>query len=94
MNMHSGRRHREPQATLDGRVLALEDRVTVLAEALRVLAHGLEDLPAAEQGGRRAAEAARQAYDLLLAAEHPRSQTDERPAPDGPSGPLPPPGLR
>lgn len=49
------------------RVLVLESRVTALAEA-RVLAHGLEDLPAAEPGGRRAAEAARQAYDLLLVA--------------------------
>lgn len=71
MNMHPGRRHQEPQATLDRRVLALEDRVTALAEALRVLAHGFENLPAAEPGGGRAAEAARQAYDLLLAAEHP-----------------------
>ena len=57
MNMHPGRHDQEPQATLDRRVLALEDRVTALAEALRVLAHGLEDLPAAEPGGRRAAEA-------------------------------------
>ncbi len=79
MNMHSGRRHREPQAILDRRVLALEDRVTALAEALRVLAHGLEELPTAEPGEGRAAEAARQAYDLLLAAEHPASQADKRP---------------
>jgi hypothetical protein len=49
-------------------VVALEDRVTALEEALRVLAHGLEDLPAAEPGGRRAAEAARHAYELLLVA--------------------------
>jgi hypothetical protein len=79
MNTHSGRRHEETRATLDGRVLALEDRVTALAEALRVLAHGLEDLPAAEPGGGRAAEAARQAYDLLLAAQHPGGHADERP---------------
>ncbi|WP_300613920.1 hypothetical protein [Trebonia sp.] len=68
MNTHPGERHEQPLAALDERVLALEDRVTVLAEALRVLAHGLEDLPTAEPAGRRAAEAARQAYDLLLAA--------------------------
>ena len=71
MNTHSDQRHREPLAALDERVLALEDRVTALAEALRVLAHGLEDLPAAEPGGQRAAEAARQAYDLLLVAGAP-----------------------
>jgi hypothetical protein len=93
MNMHPGRRHQEPQATLDRRVLALENRVTALAEALRVLAHGLEDLPAAEPGGRQAAEAARQAYDLLLVAGQRAGEPDERPAPDGPRGLLPPPGL-
>ena len=64
---------------LDERVLALEDRVAALAEALRVLAHGLEDLPAAEPGGRRAAEAARHAYDLLLVAGQPASEPDGRP---------------
>jgi hypothetical protein len=79
MNMHPGRHDQEPQATLDRRVLALEDRVTALAEALRVLAHGLEDLPATEPGGGRAAEAARQAYDLLLVAAHPGSQAGEHP---------------
>ena len=67
MNMHSSRPHQESLA-LDQRVLILEDRVSALTEALRVLAHGLEDFPAAEPGGRRAAEAARQAYDLLLVA--------------------------
>ncbi len=79
MNMHPGRRNQEPQATLDGRVLALEDRVTALAEALRVLAHGLEDLPADEPGGRRAAEAARQAYDLLLVSGQHASEPDRAP---------------
>lgn len=91
MNMHRGRHHREPRATLEGRVLALEDRVTALDEALRVLAHGLEDLPAAEPGGRRAAEAARQADDLLLVAGERPSEPDARPAPSGPRGQLLPP---
>ncbi len=79
MNMHPGRRHQESRATLERRVLALEDRVTALAEALRVLAHGLEDLPAAEPGGSRAAEAARQAYDLLLVAGQRASEPDSGP---------------
>lgn len=79
MNMHPGRSHRESPAALDQRVLVLENRVTALAEALRVLAHGLEDLPAAEPGGRRAAEAARQAYDLLLVAGQQAGEPDSRP---------------
>jgi len=84
MNMHPGRPHHGPLAASGERVLALEDRVTALEEALRVLAHGLEDLPAAEPAGRRAAEAARQAYDLLLVAGQHVSDPDRRPAPDGP----------
>ena len=79
MDMHPGRQHRESLAALDQRVLVLEDRVTALAEALRVLAHGLEDLPAAEPGGRRASEAARQAYDLLLVAGQRVNEPDRRP---------------
>ena len=59
---------RESLAALEERVRVLEDRVATLAEALRVLAHGLEDLPAAEPGGDRAAVAARSAHDLLLMA--------------------------
>jgi hypothetical protein len=57
MNMHPGRRHQEPQATLDRRVLALEDRVTPAAieaasnvveavtpwDAVRVWASQLDD---------------------------------------------------
>jgi hypothetical protein len=78
MNMHTGRSERERLAVLGERVLALEDRVTALAEALRVLAHGLEDIPAAEPGGRRAAQAARQAYDLLLVAGQHASEPDNR----------------
>ena len=84
MNMHPSRPHREPLASLGERVLALEDRAAAIEEALRVLAHGLEDLPAAEPEGRRAAEAARQAYDLLLVAGQHVSDPDRRPAPDGP----------
>jgi len=57
---------RESLAALEERVRVLEDRVATLAEALRVLAHGLEDLPAAEPAGDRAAVGARSAHDLLL----------------------------
>ncbi len=50
----------------------------------RVMAHGLEDLPAAEPGQRRAAKAARRACDLLLAPEPwmsgPQDGTDDRDA--------------
>lgn len=84
MNMHPGRANHEPLAALDERVLTLEDRVTALEEALRVLAHGLEDLPAVEPAGRRAAETAWQAYDLLLVAGQHASDPDSHPAPDGP----------
>jgi hypothetical protein len=48
------------------------------------MAHGLEDLPTAETGQRRAAEAARRACDLLLAAEPrmsgPQAGADDRDA--------------
>lgn len=94
MNVSAGRPGREPQATLEERVLALEHRVAALAEALRVLAHGLEDLPAAEPRGQRAAEAARQAHDLLLVAGERASEPDSSPAPDRPRGQLPPFRLR
>lgn len=78
MIKHIGRRTRESPAAVEERVHALEGRVTVLAEAVRVLAHGLEDLPTSEPGGSRAAQAARQAYDLLLVAEPPPpAQPDE-----------------
>lgn len=58
---------RSPDA-LEERLRDLEDRVATLTEAVRVLARGLEDLPSAEPGGNRGAEAARRAHDLLLAA--------------------------
>ena len=54
-------------AALEERVRVLEAQVAVLADAIRVLARGLEDVPTAEPGQRPAAEAARRAYDLLLA---------------------------
>jgi len=79
MNTHPGQRDRKSLAALDERVLVLEDRVTALAEALRVLAHGLEDLPTTGPAGRQAADAARQAYDLLLVAEPAAREPDERP---------------
>lgn len=47
----------------------LEDRVTALEDVVRVMARGLEELPTAGPGQRPAAEAARRACDLLLAAE-------------------------
>ena len=56
-------------AALEGRVHILEERVTALADAIRVLARGLEDIPIIEPGPGRAADAARQAYELLLVAE-------------------------
>jgi hypothetical protein len=72
-----GQRYQESSvAALEERVHRLEDRVTALADVVRVLAHGLEDLPAAEPGQRPAAQAARQAYDLLLLAEPPERSSD------------------
>jgi hypothetical protein len=56
-------------AALEEHVRVLEERLAAVADAVRVLAHGLEDLPMAEPGRRPAAEAARQAYELLLIAE-------------------------
>ena len=47
----------------------LEERVSALADAIRVLVRGLEDIPTIEPGQRRAADAARRAYELLLVAE-------------------------
>ena len=70
MTKHIGQGHHQPPAAaLEERVHVLEGRVTALADALRVMAHGLEDFPTAEPGAKRAAEAARQAFDLLLVAE-------------------------
>ena len=54
---------------LQERMNLVEVRVAALTEALQVLARGLEDLPTAEPGGKPAAEAARRAHDLLLAAQ-------------------------
>lgn len=57
---------------LEERLSDLEERVATLTEAVGVLARGLEDLPSAEPGDNRRAEAARRAHDLLLAAGHGR----------------------
>ena len=54
---------------LEGRVHLLESRVATLADALRLLAHGLENGPMSGPGDQPVAEAARKAYDLLLAVE-------------------------
>jgi hypothetical protein len=63
---------REPPMTaLQERVQYLESRVDTLADALALLAHGLEGEPMSGPAGRPAADAARKAYDLLLAAGKP-----------------------
>jgi hypothetical protein len=54
---------------LEERVHLLESRVATLADALRLLAHGLEGGPMSGPAGQPVADAARKAYDLLLAAE-------------------------
>jgi hypothetical protein len=59
-----------PVAMLEARVHALEERVSTIAEAVRLLAHALEDVPTAEPAERPVAEAARRAYELLLAEAH------------------------
>ena len=69
MTEHIGADERETSITaLQERVRRLEERVAALTEALQVLVGGLEDRPTAEPGGRPAAEAARRAHELLLAA--------------------------
>lgn len=70
MDKQIGQRYQQSSViALEERVRVLEDRVAALSEVIRVLAHGLEEPPTAEPGQRPAAEAARRAYDLLLAAE-------------------------
>lgn len=70
MTEHTDPSERETSVTaLQERMNLVEVRVAALTEALQVLARGLEDLPTAEPGGKPAAEAARRAYDLLLAAQ-------------------------
>ncbi len=74
MDRNIGWHDQQSSAVLEDRVHRLEVRVTALTEVIRVLAHGLEDLPAGDPGRSRAAEAARQAYDLLLLAESDHTQ--------------------
>jgi exonuclease VII small subunit len=70
MNQADGPEGREVAVTeLEERVRLLESTVATLADALRLLAHGLEDGPMSRPGGQPVADAARRAYDLLLAAE-------------------------
>jgi len=70
MNQADRPESREPSMTaLEERVHHLESRVATLADALRLLAHGLEEGPMSGPGGQPVADAARKAYDLLLAAE-------------------------
>jgi hypothetical protein len=63
-----GRSQAEAQEQLAHRVDRLEAQVTSLIDALRALAHGLEAAPGAAADERRVSHAARQAYELLLAA--------------------------
>jgi hypothetical protein len=60
---------RPSAATIESRVEALERKVDVLSQALLVLAHGAEGGPLSEPGEQTAAQAARQAYDLVLALQ-------------------------
>jgi hypothetical protein len=70
MNQVDRPARREPSMTaLEERVHLLESRMTTLADALRLLAHGLEGGPMSGPAGEPVADAARKAYDLLLAAE-------------------------
>jgi hypothetical protein len=70
MTEHTDPSERETSVTaFQERMNLVEVRVAALTEALQVLARGLEDLPTAEPGGKPAAEAARRAHDLLLAAQ-------------------------
>ncbi len=81
MDRYIGWQNRQSPAALEDRVHRLEGRVAALTEAVRVLAGGLEELPASESGGSRAAVAARQAHDLLLIAEPPATRPDGHPGP-------------
>jgi len=65
---------RPPEATVESRLERLERKVDVLSDALRVLAHGSEGGPLAEPGADPAAQAARQAYELLLTLQQREGQ--------------------
>ncbi|HUZ37806.1 MAG TPA: hypothetical protein VMV17_15910 [Streptosporangiaceae bacterium] len=72
MTRQIGAHYQEPSGTgLEERVHHLEAKVTVLTDALRVLARGLEDGPLAEPGDRTVVSAARQAHEMLIAADSP-----------------------
>jgi uncharacterized membrane protein len=75
MNRQIGFRYQEASRfALEERLQLLEARVAALTEAVQTLSRGLADGPLAEPGGRATADAARQAHDLLLAAQHPAAQ--------------------
>ncbi len=72
MNRQIGFHYQEASRfALEERMHLLEARVAALSEAVSVLVRGLATSPLAEPGDRAAAEAARQAHDLLLAARRP-----------------------
>lgn len=58
----------DDELTVDARLARLENQTANVAEAVRVLAHGLEQVPTEEPDAERAGQAARRAYELLLAA--------------------------
>jgi hypothetical protein len=66
-DVQEGTMSQSSTATIESRLQRLEQKVDVLSEALLVLAHGAEGGPLSEPGGHPAANAARQAYELLLA---------------------------
>ncbi len=69
-----GARYQAPSVTaLEERLHHLEMTVATVRDAVRLLARALEDGPMAEPGDRAVVEAARQAYDLLLAISVPAS---------------------
>jgi uncharacterized protein (DUF2267 family) len=54
---------------VEDRLGRLEDKVSGLTEVIRTLTHGLEEHPGSEPNEQRAAKAARQAHELMLAAK-------------------------
>ncbi|MDY7090093.1 MAG: DUF2267 domain-containing protein [Actinomycetota bacterium] len=54
--------------TVEARLARLEARFATLSEATRILAHGLHQPPIEEPDATRAGQAARRAYELLIAA--------------------------
>jgi uncharacterized protein (DUF2267 family) len=58
----------DAEVTVEERLARLEKQVANVAGAVSVLAHGLEQLPTEDPNAQRAGQAARRAYELLIAA--------------------------